>query len=166
MSRAPVLSLGQTTRLCCLYLNMNSLHQPSKMQILEHPSRKDPTPPSTPSPPSTPLLSEARNMTESQQIAERIKAIHCSLQEQAHDLRPSPLINQLLTNLVELCIEPCSEETANQVLSLISEFEIKNVREMCGRAEGFLETFWANKMIAVAEEKRIAGMNFSMSSDF
>lgn len=110
-------------------------------------------PPLSPSPPTTPTSSKEDTIGENHHTAAKIQSIHRTLVDHAHDLRPSPIINGILTDLVEICISPYSEIQAQAIMSLLSDKQIMDLRRLCGEAEGLLEAEWARRMIGMVREK-------------
>lgn len=115
-------------------------------------------PPLSPSPPTTPTSSKEDTIGENHHTAAKIQSIHRTLVDHAHDLRPSPIINGILTDLVEICISPYSEIQAQAIMSLLSDKQIMDLRRLCGEAEGLLEAEWARRMIGMVREKAGKGL--------
>jgi nicotianamine synthase len=95
------------------------------------------TPPATP----TAMSSAAHD------LIYEIHDIYNALKE-LPSLAPSPVVNTLLSRLVELCIQPFSEELARDILSTPEvEALCQSLRPLCATAEGELERYWAGRML-------------------
>ncbi|KAF1968044.1 Nicotianamine synthase [Bimuria novae-zelandiae CBS 107.79] len=99
------------------------------------------TPPPTPSP-----------------AAATAHALHKQIQNVYSELAPlenfapCELVNTLLTRLVTLCIQPYSAETVSQFFAIDGVKTLcSKVQAICGTAEGELERYWAEKILADAE---------------
>lgn len=103
----------------------------------QRPQSNSDTPPATP----TAMSSAAHYL-----ICE-IQDIHTTLKELS-SLAPSPIVNTLLSRLVELCIQPFSEDLARDILSM-PEIEklCLSLRPLCATAEGELERYWTQRML-------------------
>lgn len=94
-------------------------------------------------PPRTPTAAT----TAAYQLFAQIQSIHEELIE-LPSLAPNTKINALLTQLVGMCIQPCSTECLTEL------FHIKNMSKLCGSlrsicatAEGELERYWATRIV-------------------
>ncbi|KAF2023265.1 Nicotianamine synthase [Setomelanomma holmii] len=69
-------------------------------------------------------------------------------------LGPGPQINALLTRLVNLCIAPYNSDFESYFLSIISIAGVcSNLRLLCAAAESELESHWASRIIASAQNQ-------------
>ncbi|KAJ8117701.1 hypothetical protein OPT61_g1168 [Boeremia exigua] len=95
-------------------------------------------------PPRTPSIIASSSQT----LASHIRSIHQALSELS-DLAPGDTVNSLLTQLVSLCVEPRSHEFTTQFFNIQGIPKLcEQLRPICAKAEGELETFWAKKIIS------------------
>ncbi|KAH7066199.1 Nicotianamine synthase [Paraphoma chrysanthemicola] len=67
-------------------------------------------------------------------------------------LAPSPTVNTLLTNLVDLCIAQYPPSFSTYFFSLPSVTPLcTSLRPLCATAEGLLEAHWASRMLETAQ---------------
>lgn len=114
------------------------------------PSSYPTTPPSlTITPPRTPTSTATAAHT----LLAEIQSIHTTLTT-LPSLAPGPVIDELLTRLVNLCTQPYSTSFSDVFLSLPGVEPLsENLRILCAEAEGELEKHWAKKILRTLEAK-------------
>ncbi|KAK1756800.1 putative nicotianamine synthase [Echria macrotheca] len=94
------------------------------------------------------------DIRESDQIIQRIIKIHDELWK-LDDFAPCPLVNERLTELVQICSKTYDRETVDEVLTFHAlQRKIPNLREICDIAESALESHWAWKILAETKKQQ------------
>jgi hypothetical protein len=109
---------------------------------LANTSRETLTPPRTPT----------STATAAHRLYTEIQDIYTALYK-LDNLAPGPQINELLTRLVKLCIEPYSAHFITNFFSIHGVQKLCEVlRPICAAAEGELETYWAQRILQDAQQ--------------
>ncbi|KAL6707005.1 hypothetical protein ACN47E_004955 [Coniothyrium glycines] len=98
----------------------------------------------------TPPRTPTGRTTAAYQLLTRIQSSYDAL-EQLPSLAPGERVNTILTDLVDLCIQPLSGEQLTQLLGMNQAIALfRRLRPLCAMAEGELEQYWARRIIQAA----------------
>ena len=96
----------------------------------------------------TPPVTPNATTTSAHQLVSEIRDIYTTLNELS-SLAPSAPVNTLLTRLVNLCVVPYSAEFTTCFFQIAGvEALCAKLRPLCSEAEGELEKYWAERMLA------------------
>ncbi|CBX91401.1 hypothetical protein IAQ61_010759 [Plenodomus lingam] len=98
-------------------------------------------------PPRTPTATS----TAAHKVLAEIQSIYNGLVK-LNSLAPGPQINDLLSRLVDLCVLPYSTNLSEEILRLCASSNLcERLRPICAEAEGELESYWAQRITALAK---------------
>ncbi|RAR02611.1 nicotianamine synthase [Stemphylium lycopersici] len=101
----------------------------------------------------TPPVTPNATNTSAHQLVSEIRDIYTTLNELS-SLAPSDPVNTLLTRLVNLCVVPYSAEFTTCFFQIAGvEALCAKLRPLCSEAEGELEKYWAERMLAELANK-------------
>lgn len=100
----------------------------------------------SPTPPATPTVLS----TSAYQLFDEIRHIYQELSG-LDNLSPGPKINNLLTRLVRLCIQPYGSDLESYFLGIDGVPELcASLQSKCAIAEGELEKYWAQRILSTS----------------